>query len=728
MAGLALSGGVSHQRRRDGMTIDNLVSAEVVLADGRRVRASAAEHADLYWALRGGGGNFGVVTSFELRLHPLGPEVFALNVAYPIEDAARVLTAWRDAVADAPDELSTAGLIWSLPAVDALPEPLRGLPYVGVAGMWAGDPAEGERATRALRELATPLLDMSGPVGYLDFQRSLDPFFPAGARRYWKALYLDGFSGAAIDRTVEWSNRRPSDETLVIVRHCGGAMARVRRRGDRVRRPQLRVDAEHRLDVARARRRRGQPRVHAGVLECRGPVLRRQDLLQLPRAARGGRRRRARQLRGQPHAAGRHQGRVRPGEPLPPQPEHPSRLTMTRDLRLLAGAVFLSAAGDLLALIVLALQVHSLSHSGWAVSALFATTLVPMVALAPLAGLVADRFESVRVLVVASLAQAAVAAALACTTDLAAILALASLLTAGNAFAQPAEFTLIPVVAGARRVTEATGVIQAARYAGFAAGPLLGAGLAAAGPQPALLVNAATFVAIAAAGGAMRARRPPAASRPGERLRALDGVRLLRSDPLLRPTIAAAVGALLFISASLTVEIFYLRDVVGASDAAYALVVCAWMGGMVVGATALARRVPARLAAAGALVALAVQGAGMGVQTAWAILPVAFAGYLVGGLGQGVKDVLLRSLIADRVPGPVHGRAFAAYNAARNTAELAAVGAGGLLVGALGPRAALVLAGLGPVLAAAAGLTALHRRQVSPRLPASQAAGRILSS
>ena len=227
VAGLALSGGVSHQRRRDGMTIDNLVSAEVVLADGRRVLASADEHADLYWALRGGGGNFGVVTSFELRLHELGPEVFALNVAYPIEEAERVLAGWRDAVADAPDELSTAGLIWSLPVVSDLPEQLRGLPYVGVAGMWAGDPAEGERATQALREMTTPLLDMSGRVEYLDFQRSLDPFFPAGSRRYWKALYLDGFSDTAFGTTVDWSERRPSNDTLVIIRHCGGAMARV---------------------------------------------------------------------------------------------------------------------------------------------------------------------------------------------------------------------------------------------------------------------------------------------------------------------------------------------------------------------------------------------------------------------------------------------------------------------------------------------------------------------
>src|ERR671924_1126595 len=153
------------------MTIDNLVSAEVVLANGRRVRASADEHPDLYWALRGGGGNFGLVTSFELRLHELGPELFALNVAYPLEDAARVLAGWRDAVADAPDELSTAGLIWSLPLSDELPEELRGRPYVGVAGMWAGDPEQGERVTRGLRELTTPLLDLSARGEYFELQR-----------------------------------------------------------------------------------------------------------------------------------------------------------------------------------------------------------------------------------------------------------------------------------------------------------------------------------------------------------------------------------------------------------------------------------------------------------------------------------------------------------------------------------------------------------------------------
>ena len=227
VAGLALSGGVSAQRRLHGMTVDNLVSAEVVLADGRQVRASATEHPDLFWALRGGGGNFGVVTAFELKLHPLGPEVFGLHVAYPIADAERVLAGWRDAVAGAPDALSTEAFTWSLPVIPDLPEHLRGAPYVGVSGMWAGDPEEGAAATRALRELATPLLDLSGPVAYAEKQREIDPFFPAGLRYYWKALYLEELADAAVAQMAAWTARRPSERTLVIIRHLGGAMARV---------------------------------------------------------------------------------------------------------------------------------------------------------------------------------------------------------------------------------------------------------------------------------------------------------------------------------------------------------------------------------------------------------------------------------------------------------------------------------------------------------------------
>jgi FAD/FMN-containing dehydrogenase len=227
VAGLALSGGVSNQRRAHGMTIDNLVSAEVVTAEGRRVRCSAGEHADLHWALRGGGGNFGVVTSLELAVHRLGPEVYALDVAYPIEHAAEVLRRWRHAVADAPDELTTDAMLWSLPVIPDVPAHLRGRPYVGIAGMYAGDPAVGERLTRGLRSLATPLLDVSGPMPYLDLQASMDAFFPRGLRYYWKALYLDDFGDAAIAEIVARQARRPSSRTLTVIRHLGGAMARV---------------------------------------------------------------------------------------------------------------------------------------------------------------------------------------------------------------------------------------------------------------------------------------------------------------------------------------------------------------------------------------------------------------------------------------------------------------------------------------------------------------------
>jgi FAD/FMN-containing dehydrogenase len=227
VAGLALNGGVSNQRRLHGMTIDNLVSAEVVTADARRLRASADEHPDVYWALRGGGGSFGVVTSFEFAVHELGPEIYALDVAYPIEAAAEVLRRWRDAATDAPDELTTDAMLWSLPVIPDVPAHLRARTFVGIAGMCAGDPADGDRLTRGLRELSTPLLDMSGPMPYLDLQSSMDTFFPRGLRYYWKALYLDDFGDAAIDEIVSRHSRRPSARTLTVIRHLGGAVARV---------------------------------------------------------------------------------------------------------------------------------------------------------------------------------------------------------------------------------------------------------------------------------------------------------------------------------------------------------------------------------------------------------------------------------------------------------------------------------------------------------------------
>ncbi|HWV88229.1 MAG TPA: MFS transporter [Capillimicrobium sp.] len=382
------------------------------------------------------------------------------------------------------------------------------------------------------------------------------------------------------------------------------------------------------------------------------------------------------------------------------------------DLRLLAGAAFLSAAGDLLALVTLALVVHELTGSGLAVSALFATTMVPVVALAPVAGQLVDRLETVRLLVVSSLLAAAAAAALAFAGDLASILALSALVAAIGAVAQPAEFALVPRVAGAD-LARANGIMEAARYAGFAAGPAVaGAIVALGGPRLALLVNAGTFLAVAAAAAALRTRRPPEASAAAPRAR--DGAVHLWRDPPLRIALGANVVALLVLSGAITIEVFYVKDVLGAGDAVYGAIVAVWMAAMVAGAAGLAPRLPQRHAAALALVALGVQGAGMAAQTAWAIVPAAFAGYAIGGLGHGVKNTLLRLLLAQRVPAALHGRAFAAYNAARNGAELAALAGGGALVAGIGPRAALLLVGLAPVAAALAGLVALRaaaRRQ-----------------
>jgi MFS family permease len=381
-----------------------------------------------------------------------------------------------------------------------------------------------------------------------------------------------------------------------------------------------------------------------------------------------------------------------------------------RDLRLLAGAVFLSATGDIIAMITLALVVHDLTGSGLAVSALFATTLVPVIALAGVAGLVADRFESVRVLALASLAQAAVAGGLAvAATDLIPLLALSTLLAAGAAISNPAEFTLVPAVAAKGRLTEANGLIEAARYAGFAAGPLLAGAMAAlGGSRLALVVNAVSFLAIAAAAGLMKTRRPPHRGVADETERARDGLTHLWRDRILRTTVLAATSALVFISASLTIDVFYVHEVLGAGASGYAAVYAAWMIGMVAGATRLAKRLPAQAMALGAMAALALQGAGVAGQTAWALLPVALAGSLVGGLGHGVKNTLMRVLIQQRVAERMQGRAFAAYGALRNAAELGALGLGGILVSAIGPRPALLIAGLGPVVAGLAGLAWLR--------------------
>jgi MFS family permease len=381
---------------------------------------------------------------------------------------------------------------------------------------------------------------------------------------------------------------------------------------------------------------------------------------------------------------------------------------MPRDLRLLAAATALSATGDMLLVVVLALRVHELTGSGFAVAAQFGALMVPIVLLAPLAGRLVDRVETRRLLLLVSLAQAAVATGLVFADSLAAMLALTALLASGAAVAGPAEAALVPAAVPNDLLARANGRIETARYAGFTAGPLLAGVLTAAGGTAlGLAANAASFAVVALAAALMQVRRRPSpATSPVE---SGGGLRLLAADPVLRVTLTAAVGALLLISGVMTAEVFYVRDVVGAGEAGYALVFAGWMAGMVLGAVGVASRIKAPLAVA-ALIALAVQGAGVATAALWAVFAFVLAWNVVGGIGHGVKNVLLRTLIQQRVPADAHGRAFAAYNAARNTAELGALGLGGLLVGALGAQPAVFIAGIGPVVAAALGLAVLGYR------------------
>jgi MFS family permease len=367
-----------------------------------------------------------------------------------------------------------------------------------------------------------------------------------------------------------------------------------------------------------------------------------------------------------------------------------------RDVRLIVGAVGISALGDFLLWIPLTLHLQEISGSGLAIAGLFLALWTPVVVLAPVAGMVVDRVEARAVLLVASLAQAAIAAGLALALDsVAAILVLAALLGTGFAFAQPAEFALVPVVARGQRLTEVNGLVETARYAGMTAGPLLGGLLAGfGGIDVAMLVNAGTFGVVALAALLLHARRHPQAVLEGtEHERARDGIAYLFSDRTLAIAMGVLFVTLLFMTASVTAEVFFLKEDLQVSDAVYGLVFGCWTVGMVVGALVVARRVPRHLIALGVLVATLIQGAGLGLPTAWLLVPFGAAMWFIGGAGHGTKNTLARTLIQERVPDRLHGRAFAAYNAMRNGAELVALACGGLLVTAIGGRATLALAG-----------------------------------
>ncbi len=227
IAGLTLGGGFGWTTRKFGLTIDNLLSADVVTAEGELVRASEKEHPDLFWAIRGGGGNFGIVTSFEFRLHPLGPQVLSGLVVHPLAEAETLLPAYRRIADEAPDELTIWSVMRKAPPLPFLPAEWHGKEVLIFAACYAGDVAEGEKATRPLRALGRPIADVVSPHSFVAWQAAFDPLLTPGARNYWKSADFADLADGAIEAVLSKACALPTPECEVFIAHVGGAMARI---------------------------------------------------------------------------------------------------------------------------------------------------------------------------------------------------------------------------------------------------------------------------------------------------------------------------------------------------------------------------------------------------------------------------------------------------------------------------------------------------------------------
>ncbi|GAA2146612.1 FAD-binding oxidoreductase [Nocardioides koreensis] len=245
VGGLTLGGGIGWLMRKHGLSVDNLVEAEVVTAGGEIIRASTHEHPDLFWALRGGGGNFGVVTSFRFALHPVGPTLTAGPVFWAAEDTTDVLRFYREFVTDAPDELMTIVRLGTLPPLPVVSAELHFRPAIAVASCYAGSVEAGERAVRALREFGAPLVDLVGPTLYVDHQSSLDGTVPHGWHYYWKGTNLAALSDAVIDIVAEHAYEATSPRSYAAIFHIGGTVARAAREAT----PYSGRDVQHTMSI-----------------------------------------------------------------------------------------------------------------------------------------------------------------------------------------------------------------------------------------------------------------------------------------------------------------------------------------------------------------------------------------------------------------------------------------------------------------------------------------------
>jgi FAD/FMN-containing dehydrogenase len=227
VAGFTLGGGIGWLMRRHGLACDNLVGADVVTADGRFVHASADENPDLFWGLRGGGGNFGVVTSFEFQLHRVGPTILAGPIFYPGDQAAEVLRRFWDYASTLPDEMTTLASLASAPPLPFLPVEVHGKPIVIIVGVYPGSPDDGMDLAAPLRTLGTPIADLLGPTPYATMQSLLDPLWTAGARNFFKSGYLAELPDQAVETITRFQLRAPSPTNEIHLEQFGGAVTHV---------------------------------------------------------------------------------------------------------------------------------------------------------------------------------------------------------------------------------------------------------------------------------------------------------------------------------------------------------------------------------------------------------------------------------------------------------------------------------------------------------------------
>ena len=383
-----------------------------------------------------------------------------------------------------------------------------------------------------------------------------------------------------------------------------------------------------------------------------------------------------------------------------------SGLFRSRDFRLILLAYGITHLGDDLALVALTIRVADITGSGLLVSALLLADLAPRLLLAPIGGLIVDRLETVRVLVVASIFQAGLAAALAFVEAIPGVLVLSFLLGAVAAVSSPALFALVPKASGEERVGQANARMELARYVGGAVGPVLAGALSAGlGTRFALLVDAGTFLAIAACSAALRLRRSPEPVAEGSPApRAREGISFVRRDPVLLLTFVVLALSVVFAAIDNVAEVFFAKDVLDAGDLGYGALLTAWILGMIVGATLTARRIPPEGLAPAIPIAAMAGGAAVAVAAGFPAFPLAVTMFVVGGAANGLENAGMRTLMHRRTPQALRGRVFAAYSGLLSAAQIAALGLGGVLVSLAGARGSLLVAGVGTLVIGGAGL------------------------